>query len=316
MSEPTAHDAASLVSVLVPLYNHESTVERSLDSILKSNCENVELVISDDGSSDSSADVASSWVERNGHRFAATRLIRQEKNLGITGNLNFLIATCRGAYLTALGSDDELIEGAVDVQRDFLNLHDDKDFVFANVVGIDDEGSEHKTFLDSSHIELLHSPICCVFDAVLNWSMPWGRLFARSAAIRAFGPYIEAHAFEDRWSGLKIVQTGRYGFLNKVVYRYRVRASGTGTAGLDSARLLRDWWDVERRLVSETTGLIRALLWIRVHSVTTRGDLRRPIFWRVIHAALTRTHRAVLRLRIGLCRSRIRSSSKGRMGFR
>ena len=291
-------DYRGVVTVVVPLYNHERTVERSLNSVLSSSTDKIELIVSDDGSRDSSADVAQSWLDLHSTRFASARLIRHPINLGITAHLNFLIDVARGEYMTALGSDDELTANAIDVQRQFLEAAPDKDFVFANVVSIDDKGRVQRQYFNAGDAGILNHPICGVVDAAINWSMPWGRLFARRTALQALGPYIDTHSFEDRWSGLKIVQTGRFGYLAEVVYRYRARSAGTGTAGLDSAKLDRDWWDVENRLLGETTGLLHVLLLIRTRSAKSdRGSFSVRVLWRLAHRAAFMLHRTAIRIR-------------------
>jgi glycosyltransferase involved in cell wall biosynthesis len=294
-SEP-ANELPHVVSVLVPLYNHDGTIDDALDSVLLSNCDLIELIVSDDASTDQSAERAETWIGRHGHRFRSATFIRQQANLGITANLNGLIAMAHGEFVTLLASDDKLTTHAIDVQRRYLELHEDEDFVFANVASMDWQGIvSDECFVRSRRAMALQRRTCAIVDIVMNWGFPWPRLFARRSAFRSLGPYISHHSYEDRWSALKIAQTRRFGYLDRVVHLYRVRTVGTGTAGLDPERMTADMQDIERRLMAETTGLLRFLLWIRCRSFRTgsRETLRR-LLWVGVRRAIERMHRLAI----------------------
>jgi len=259
-----------VVSLLIPLYRHERTVGAALDSVLLSDTSRVELIVSDDASPDDSFEVARAWVEAHAHRFLRASVVRQPRNLGITGNLNALMTFATGEFVTLFASDDLLAARAIDVQREYLAAHPEADFVFANMGIVDEEGRIVRSrVVGHRRARLLQRPTCSMFDIVYRWGLPWPRLFARRSAFMALGPYIADHSFEDRWSALVILRTGRYGYLDDVVQFYRLRARGGATGGIDSAILLRDMHDVERRLARESTGLLRLLLWTRVRSFPT-----------------------------------------------
>jgi hypothetical protein len=199
----------------------------------------------------------------------------------------------RGEYITLLASDDRLTEGAVDLQRAYLEGHPDADFVFADVGRIDPDGNVlPATFVSSRRARTLQRRSCALADVVLNWGLPWARLFARRSAFQRLGPYVSDHSYEDRWSALKIAQTRRFGFLASVVHLYRERRTATGTAGLDAERMTRDMQDIERRMLAETTGLLHALLWVRCRSFRRDGrESIRRVFWVLVRRTLTGLHR-------------------------
>lgn len=295
MIETRASSAVpGVVSLLIPLYRHEHTVERTLDSLLDSDTSCVELLVCDDASPDQSLAVARAWMDRHARRFHRAELLVNPVNLGITGNLNRLVQASRGEYVSILASDDELAPRAIDVQIDHLRRRADHDFVFGNVALIDPEGRmvQDKVVCDRRARFLRNGTICLV-DLVFVWGLPWTRLFGRRDAFVRFGPYLDEHSIEDRWSALKIAQTRRFGYLHDVVLRYRLRPGG-GTGGLEQALVLRDMFDVERRLLPHTTGLLRALLTIRDRSFRRPGTQRldRP-FWWLVRRILDATHRFV-----------------------
>lgn len=277
------------------MYRHESTVERALDSLLGSDCSRMELIVCDDASPDRSYEVAAAWFARHAHRFAGALLLRNPCNLGITGNLNRLVGEAHGEFLTLLASDDELTPGAIDAQRSHLRRQLDSDFVFSNVELIDADSQVLKPrVVGRRRAQLLRHPAVRMIDLVCNWGLPWPRLFARRAAFMRFGPYIDDHSIEDRWSTLKIAQTRRFDYLDAVVHRYRVRQRG-GTGGMEQATVLSDMFDVERRLIPETTGLLRLLLRVRDRSFPRPGrpHLDRPLWW-LLRRVIDSTHRLIV----------------------
>jgi glycosyltransferase involved in cell wall biosynthesis len=296
MTSASTSELSPAVSVLMPLYNHERTVEEALDSVLLSDCAAVELIVSDDASPDGSFRRAEAWIERHRHRFQSAVAIRQERNLGINGNLNCLTGMARGEYITLLASDDRLTEGSVDAQRRYLVDHPGVDFVFANVGRIDPDGNVlPDAFVDGRRARALRHPTCAVVDLVFHWGFPWPRLFARREAFMKLGPYIADHSYEDRWSALKIAETRRFGYLDRVVHLYRERRAATGTAGLQPERLVRDMHDIERRMLAETTGLLHALLWIRCRSFRRDGgETLGRIFWVAVRRTLAQLHRVAI----------------------
>lgn len=255
-----------LVSVLVPLYNHASTVVRALDSILQSDTSTICLIVCDDASSDRSLEVAQSWIGANGHRFASALVLTNPKNLGITRNLNGLLAYARGEYVTLLASDDELAARAIDVQAAYLQSNQDIDFLFANC-GTIDAVSEivNDRVVSDRRAAWMRRANCAMLDIVFNWSLPWTRLFARRAAFTRLGPYPQRYVFEDRWATLQIARTKRFGYLHTVVHLYRLRPAGLGTAGLDRTQMLKDTFEIEEEALTRTRGWLWFLL--RIHTL-------------------------------------------------
>lgn len=252
-----------ITSVLIPLYNHERFITRTLDSLLSSDCSKIELIIADDVSSDQSFHVAKIWLEQHQNKFANALLIANDINLGITANMNKLIEHASGEFITALASDDMLADKAIDRQKNYLTEHPSIDFVFANcaILNINDQTIKNSVFSKFQSM-LLASPSYIMLNVLFNWCVVWSRLFARKRKFIEFGPYIEKHTIEDRWSALKIMNTHRYAFLREVCYLYRFRGFEAHPA-IFSNTARKDFHSAERLLHAESRGLLYILLWIR-----------------------------------------------------
>ena len=92
-----------LITVIIPLYNHERFIRQAIDSVFQQTYPNIELIVIDDGSTDRSADVAEAAIHQQQTRMA--RLIRQ-KNRGPHEAMNAGLAAAKGDFLTFLNSDD------------------------------------------------------------------------------------------------------------------------------------------------------------------------------------------------------------------
>ena len=91
-----------LVSVLVTLYNRERYVTAAIESVLAQTLQDFEIVVTDDGSTDRSADVVAALAARD----PRIRLHRNPRNLGDYANRNHAASLARGEYLKFHDSDD------------------------------------------------------------------------------------------------------------------------------------------------------------------------------------------------------------------
>ena len=92
----------SLVSVVIPLYNKESYIIQTLQSVLNQTYSNLECIIVDDGSTDKSVEITSRFISDNKLSWS---LITQV-NSGQTKARNRGIHEARGEYIAFLDSDD------------------------------------------------------------------------------------------------------------------------------------------------------------------------------------------------------------------
>lgn len=100
-----------LVSVLMPVYNAEQTLSKSIESILDQSYRNIEFVIIDDGSSDDT------WGIIDKYSKVDKRIIaKKNKNQGLTKSLNEGIEICSGKYIARQDSDDISLRNRLEKQ--------------------------------------------------------------------------------------------------------------------------------------------------------------------------------------------------------
>ncbi|MBD2578575.1 glycosyltransferase family 2 protein [Oscillatoria sp. FACHB-1406] len=89
------------VSVIIPAYNAEVWLERTVNSVLAQSDRDFEIIIVDDGSSDRTVEIATELSQRDGRI-----VILQQSNSGVAAARNFGIANARGEFIAPLDADD------------------------------------------------------------------------------------------------------------------------------------------------------------------------------------------------------------------
>lgn len=108
-----------LVSIIVPIYNAEKTIQRCLESIINQTYSHLEVILVDDGSLDSSWNICKNITEGDS-RFT----IIQKENGGVSSARNCGIIHARGKYLMFLDSDDWLARDMIEYYVNLIREYD------------------------------------------------------------------------------------------------------------------------------------------------------------------------------------------------
>jgi glycosyltransferase involved in cell wall biosynthesis len=97
-----------LVSIILPSYNHSRYLDECLESINSQSFKEIELIVIDDCSKDSSWNRINKWLSRKEiqDRFQNIVALKNDKNLGSVATLNKGIGVARGNLVTFINSDD------------------------------------------------------------------------------------------------------------------------------------------------------------------------------------------------------------------
>ena len=88
-----------LVSVLIPAFNAEATIQRAVDSVLAQTFRSYEIIVVDDGSKDMTSELVAGYYSDK------IRLFRLSRNLGESGAMNTGIAEAKGELIAFLDAD-------------------------------------------------------------------------------------------------------------------------------------------------------------------------------------------------------------------
>ncbi len=112
------------ISVIVPVYNHENYLGQALESILNQSLSAREIIVVDDGSTDSSASVAD--------KFLGVRVLRKS-HAGVAMARNAGVQDARGDFIAFLDADDLWHHDKLKLQMDILNRESNLQMVFSHV---------------------------------------------------------------------------------------------------------------------------------------------------------------------------------------
>lgn len=179
-----------LVSVIVPIYNVEKYLKNCLDSLASQTYPNLEFILIDDGSKDSSGEIADAYAGKD-LRFR----VYHQVNAGLSAARNKGIELARGTYLTFVDSDDTVTPDYVEFMYDLLATHDFQaklamcsfNNVYLNTGAVKDLGNgEITTITGKQAIEMMcyHDLVdTCAYaklghrDLYENVRFPVGKLF-------------------------------------------------------------------------------------------------------------------------------------------
>lgn len=158
------------ISVVIPVYNAEKFILAAVKSVLSQKSVNIELIIIDDGSTDSSGKIIQSINDTRIKYF-------KKENGGIVSALNFAISKTHGKIIARMDADDIMEPLRLRKQLDYM-IKNDLEIVGGNINLIDEDGRiiGKKTF-PINHYDIISSlpfinPLChpatIIKTAVLN----------------------------------------------------------------------------------------------------------------------------------------------------
>ena len=100
------------ISIMLPMYNASKTIKECIDSILNQTFKEFELLIADDGSTDDSFDIVSSYCD--------DRIQLFKRKHDFIKTLNFLLKRANGKYLVRMDADDVMMSDRLRIQYDYM----------------------------------------------------------------------------------------------------------------------------------------------------------------------------------------------------
>ncbi len=201
-----------LLSIVIPAYNAETTVGAAIKSALAQRGAEFEVILVDDGSTDSTLQVAQLLAAEHDR----LRVYSQE-NGGTASALNFGCSFAGGEFLAALGADDELTADYLEVMTGFVREHPQFD-IYSHDVWAVRQGEARRRVLgwDQTRSVSLDDLLA---ECVINGGGTWIRraLFERLAGYRT-GMYNEDY---DLWLRA-LAEGGRHIYVPESLYLYHL----------------------------------------------------------------------------------------------
>lgn len=217
-----------LVTVVIPSYNHASYVKESIQSIIDQDYSNIELIIIDDGSKDSSVQAIQEMVTLCQQRFVRFEF-RHRPNKGLCATLNEALEWCEGEFFSPIASDDIALPHKISylaskiVESEFAVV-----FGLAQRFGDLDKVYTHTPNISSQYIHSFKSLMLTI-----NIPAAPAAMFRTSSVLKV-GGFAEDVKLEDRYMWLALTSNNeKIITYPKVVTLYRDHSDNT-TKNLES----------------------------------------------------------------------------------
>lgn len=221
------------VSVIIPMYNMELYICECLDSVIRQTMEDIEILIVDDGSTDSSLQICQKYADKDNR----IQLLKKE-NGGVTSARNLALDKANGEFVLFVDSDDWLEYNACEllVHQQLIN---NADMVVGDICEVRNGVKKHIQMFNRSfstdEITMIHTyqKICLGYcynpyqkqnRSVSGYGSIGNKIFRRSIIEKKnirFDPYVN-EIYEDNLFTLHFLNDAtRISYIPKEIYNYR-----------------------------------------------------------------------------------------------
>ncbi|MDY6903909.1 MAG: glycosyltransferase [Thermodesulfobacteriota bacterium] len=202
-----------LVSVIIPCYNRERYIQKTVDSVLQQTYPNIEVIAVDDGCTDNTREILDRLREK------VTVLEHPGRiNKGQSAAINLGLRMAAGDYIAILDSDDLFLPDKIEKQVNYLEKRPEIGIVYTNGYGIDENDNRLYSFYDDNHSEPSNPE-----KVLMNcyFSLPSNAL-TRNVAFQTAGYFDESlRSAQDHDMAIRLCEVTQIGYLNECLFCYR-----------------------------------------------------------------------------------------------
>lgn len=223
------------ISVLIPSYNHAQYLKKCIDSVLNQTFDDIEILISDDNSTDNSRKIIDSYNDPKIKKFFSP------VNCGGSENLNKLIDLAKGDYIALLNSDDYWELNKLEKQYEFMENNKQYAACFTWVQYINEKGENYypdNVFIQKNKTQaewlyyFLEVENCLCHPSMLIRKQIYEEIGKYSIRYRQIPDFI-------KW--IKLVQKYPIYIIQEPLVNFRWVTSGKNTSGLSIANMNRGY---------------------------------------------------------------------------
>lgn len=218
------------LSIIIPAYNVEKYLAECLDSVLKQDNGKLEIVLVDDGSTDTTWDLCRQYAEKYGCISAFTK-----ENEGQSAARNYGLEKAKGQYVFFMDSDDCLTDGAIEKLFEKMENGENDIIIFLYKKLEDSTGEIFPCgyHLEEEKVENLTGEALLQYlitGRVYDW-YPWLLVIRRSHLMDNHLFFQKGVTFEDaRWTPAVLLHASKVAYLDFPVYIYRSNRVGSTTS--------------------------------------------------------------------------------------
>ena len=212
-----------LVTILMPAYNHESFVKEAIESLIQQEYKNIELIITNDGSTDDTHERILELSDECRSRFTNFKYINRP-NKGLIKTLKEMEKLINGKYLSILYSDDIYTPNRIKNQVNALENNKEYALCYGNMVGIDENSNVVKEYKKK------YAKSGNVFNELLVRNfIPAPTVMMRTDIFKIVGGYDVNFDYDDYPLWLKIAHKHKILYLNEDFVYYRTHGNNVSS---------------------------------------------------------------------------------------
>lgn len=218
------------IDILIATYNGEKYLKEQLDSILNQTYKDIRIIISDDCSKDSTANILKEYKQKD----SRIELYLQEKNLGVVKNIEFLLSKVKNELYMLSDQDDVWLPKKVEKSVEKLEK-ENADLVFGDLEVVDEKldtiypsfgdfmllNKKIDKYINTNKINYLYN--CVTGCTVLSKK----KFIDKIVPIPTESKYL----IHDHWIGLILSLNGKLAYMNEKYIKYRQH--GNNQVGTD-----------------------------------------------------------------------------------
>lgn len=212
-----------MISIVLPTYNGERYIKQAIESIIAQTYSDWELVVVNDCSKDNTAAI----VEQYSARDSRIRMINNSENQKLPRSLNIGFGEAHGELLTWTSDDNMYKSDALEKMYHYLQLNPNIDIVYANCNLIDENGK----IIGNAPVD---GEIMNLYDGNVIGAC---FLYKREVHEKLHGYDTSKFLVEDYDFWIRALRYFKYGFIDQILYDYRVHDNSLTSQRMDEIRL-------------------------------------------------------------------------------
>lgn len=205
-----------LISIVVPVYNVESFLDKCIESLITQTYSNIEIILVDDGSTDHSGKICDRYSEENANIIAV-----HQKNQGLSGARNAGVKIAEGKYITFVDSDDYITIDFLDTLYASMVKYN-ADIAMCGPFKFYEDEQVRSESIEREYTYTSQEAIGAMLYRKKVNSYAWGKLY-RAEIVKEIS-FPEGKLFEDLFTIYKMYDLASVViYIEKQMYYYRQR---------------------------------------------------------------------------------------------
>ena len=211
-------ETEELISIVVPIYNVEIYLEKCIETILNQTYKNIEIILVDDGSTDSCKDIADEYVKKD----KRIKVIHKE-NGGLSDARNAGIKIAKGRYICFVDSDDYIEKNYIKILYETI-IRNNADISICSYKNVYIDGSQKEDRTKTqvcNNIEAIRE----LFTKARNIeTVTWNKMYKIDLFLHNKIEFPKGKLHEDNFTTYKLFYfSNKIAYVDEILYNYRQR---------------------------------------------------------------------------------------------